>query len=468
MNTEPNTILIVDDDAKILFAFREVFRKDGFKCLTASNGEDAVAQVVAGAPDLVFMDITMPKLDGLAALKAMKTTNPMLPVILITGFGTMQTAVRAIQQGAFDYLTKPLDVDRIRAVTKKALDSIRATPVGTSEVRSFDEAAMGRSDLIGKSPAMQEVYKLIGSISLTPNHTSVLILGESGTGKELVARAIHANGANAQEPFIPINCTAFPETLLEAELFGHERGAFTGAGERRLGKFEYARKGTIFLDEIGTLSLHLQQKLLRALQEREFERLGDNVPIKIEARFIAATNQDLATEVKKKMFREDLYFRLNVAPVRLPPLRERREDIPLLAEYFLLKYSKQLNRPIKGFSAETVAMLQSAQYPGNVRELENVIERAVMLTTGEVVLPHALEDVHTRLPGEQLDGSKPDMTFGEARIQAIAQFEKEFLLRKLEQFHGNIALAAEASRMTRQNFQRLVTKYGLSPKDYRK
>lgn len=467
MKSHRAKILIVDDDEKILFAFQEVFKAEGYQSILARNGEEALNELAVGHPDAVFMDITMPKLDGLDALTRIKQQTPHMPVVLITGFGTMQTAIKAMQQGAFEYLTKPLDLDKIRAVTRRALSSGREKEGAVSDQLSFQTNIMSRYEIVGNSPQMQEIYKLIGSISTTPNHTSVLVLGESGTGKELVARAIHANSENAREPFVPINCTALPETLLESELFGYEKGAFTGARDRKSGKFELAGKGTIFLDEIGTLSPFLQQKLLRVLQEREFERVGGNDPLAVQARFIAATNQDLATEVKNKSFREDLFFRLNVAVVHLPPLRERREDIPLLAKYFLVKYNDQLKKTISGYSREALKTLQSYTYPGNVRELENLIERAVMLTKGELILPDALGEMvaSTLPPAAPLPIVSP--VFGKSRAHVLDLFEKQFVLDQLRTHRGNVTAAAEASRMTRQNFQRLMKKHRMSARPFR-
>ncbi len=467
MKTEPVKILVVDDDEKILYAFLALFRKEGYHCAVARDGQEAVEKVISDSPQIVFMDITMPKLDGLDALRKMREANQALPVILITGMGTMQTAIRAIQLGAFEYLTKPLDVQKIRDTVQHALASINARPSSREYNYTFNAAIVNRYELIGNSASMQEVYKLIGSISVTPNHTSALIIGESGTGKELVARAIHAHGGNAMEPFIAINCTALPETLLESELFGHEKGAFTGAHERKLGKFEIARQGTIFLDEIGNLSLSLQQKLLRVLQERECERVGGNTPVRVEGRFIAATNRVLEEEVKNKTFREDLFFRLNVAKVYLPPLRDRREDIPLLANYFLQKYNEQLMKKIKGFSEEAVLALQKYPYPGNVRELENMIERAVMLTKGELILAETLTEMHVKTSGPLDDYPDHEQNFSTARTRILASFEERFISQMLEQCHGNVSLAAKTSGMTRQNFQRLMGKYNISADNYR-
>ncbi len=460
-------VLLVDDDERILYAFKEVFKRIGLKSILARDGEEALRMISSEHPDIVFMDITMPKLDGLEALRQIKQQNHSVPVIIITGYGTMQTAVKAMKLGAFEYLTKPLDVGKIREVTRRAVSSVLSRAVPTSNHVPFKADFVDRYELIGNSPQMQEIYKLIGSISTTPNHTSILIVGESGTGKELVARAIHSNSSNFQEPFIPIDCTVLPETLLESELFGHERGAFTGAVQRKIGKFELARNGTIFLDEIGNLSPNLQQKLLRVLQEREFERLGGNIPMKVHARFIAATNKDIENEVRKGAFREDLFFRLKVVAVHLPPLRDRLGDVPLLADYFLAKYCGQLKRSIRGFSDEALLLLQSYSYPGNVRELENLIERAVMLTQGEVILPETLRDMFT----SQEDSSQwlpiISPSFRKSRSHILKLFEEQFVVEQLRKHRGNVTAAAKSSKMTRQNFQRLMKKFKISSQPFR-
>jgi two-component system response regulator AtoC len=467
MESDRPTIMVVDDDEQILFAFQEVFRAEGYRSVLARNGEEALVRLAAARPDAIFMDITMPRLDGLETLKRIKERTPRIPVVLITGLGTMQTAIRAMQQGAFEYLTKPLDLNRIRAVTKLALSSGSGKGAAAGDQMSFQTNVMSRYEIVGNSPGMHDVYKLIGSISTTPNHTSVLVLGESGTGKELVARAIHANSENANEPFVPVNCTALPEPLLESELFGHERGAFTGASERKTGRFELAARGTIFLDEVGTLSPHIQQKLLRVLQEREFERVGGNDRLGVAARFIAATNQDLAAGVKNKTFREDLFFRLNVAVVHLPPLRERREDIPLLARYFLVKHSDQLKKAISGFSSEALRTLESYSYPGNVRELENLVERAVMLTKGELVPAEALGEMVAPASSETLLPIVSPV-FSRSRAHLLGLFESQFVREQLAAHHGNVTAAAQASGMTRQNFQRLMAKHDISAPPFRK
>ena len=360
-------ILIVDDDEKIQFAFLEVLKKDGYAAVIAGDGEEALKVIDSESIDLIFMDISLPKITGLDVLKIFKERGINIPTIIITGYGITQNAVKAMQLGAFDYLTKPLDINKIRELTRKALSKSIADTADEKSNTSFNADITDRYELIGRSQHMQEIYKLIGMIPTTPNTVSVLITGESGTGKELVARAIHGNIMGTGRPFIGINCSAVPDNLLESELFGFEKGAFTGASERKLGKFEIAQNGTIFLDEIGNLLPGLQQKLLRVLQEREFKRLGGEVPIKVQARFIAATNRNLLEEIQKGSFREDLFFRLNVVAVKLPPLRERTDDIPLLANYFIAKYNEHLNKNIKGFSSDAASILNSYQFPGNVR-----------------------------------------------------------------------------------------------------
>ena len=468
MKADRTKLVIVDDDEKILFAFERVFRKEGYETVTARDGEEALGRISSVGPDAVIMDISMPGLDGLETLRRIKSEMPALPVILITGFGTMQTAIKAMQYGAFEYMTKPLDVIALRDVVRRALASMKTHVVPAGEPVSFQAQIMNRYDIVGRNPRMHEVYKLIGSVSTTPNHTSVLILGESGTGKELVARAIHANGQNAGEPFVAINCTALPETLLESELFGYEKGAFTGAVERKLGKFDIASRGTIFLDEIGILTLPLQQKLLRVLQEREFERVGGNETRPVEARFIAATNQDLGAEVKRKTFREDLFFRLNVVSIQLPPLRDRREDIHLLASYFLQKYNEQLKKNVRGFSGEALRILNGYDYPGNVRELENLVERSVMLSKGEIVLPDAFGDHVAQPAANGVNLPILSRVFSKSREHVLDLFERQFLSEQLEAFHGNVTDAAASSRMTRQNFQRLMKKHRITSRAFRK
>ncbi|MHB8581177.1 MAG: sigma-54-dependent transcriptional regulator [Ignavibacteriaceae bacterium] len=460
-------ILIVDDDAKILYAFLEVLKKDGYSAITANDGEEALRTVASGNVDLIFMDITLPKLDGLGVLKKLREQNINIPVIIITGYGIMQNAIKAMQLGAFDYLTKPLDIEKIRELTRKALSESLESHTVKEDHPSLNADIVDRYDLIGSSEKMQEIYKLIGLVSTTPNTVSVLITGESGTGKELVARSIHNSALGMVHPFIGINCSAVPDNLLESEFFGFEKGSFTGAVERKLGKFELAQNGTIFLDEIGNLLPNLQQKLLRVLQEREFERLGGDIPIKIQARFIAATNRSLDAEIKKGNFREDLFFRLNVVSIKLPPLRERTEDIPLLANYFLAKYNEHLSKKVKGFSQHALNLLGSYHFPGNIRELENLIERAVMLTRGDEIGHELFEKM---ISVNYVKGSSLPVvgtTFRQARENILQIFEKQFIEEKLSTHSGNVTSASKSSNMTRQNFQRMMKKYNINSEDFK-
>jgi two-component system response regulator AtoC len=455
---KPIKILVADDDTKILFAFKSVLKKDGYVCIEAKDGIEALEKVNTLKPDIVFMDVAMPKQDGLATLKQMKENNYTMPIIIMTGQGTMQTAIKAMQIGAFQYLIKPLSIDKIRDEINKAQVSIKSTSYGNM---NYEMDTSNRHQLIGNSSVMHEIYKLLGSISTTANHTTVLITGETGTGKELVARAIHNNSANDQEPFVAVNCTALPETLLESELFGHMKGAFTGAINAKTGKFEQAGQGTIFLDEIGDLSNELQKKLLRVLQEREFERLGENTLRPIRARFIAATNQNLEVKIKEKTFREDLFYRLNIANLNLQPLRNHKEDIPLLSHFFLSRYSKQLNKKISGFSEAAMSFLRDYLYPGNVRELENIVERAVMLTHGNVIDTEAIGELGSDTDLKQLALPIISDDFAKSREHLLSVFEKQFVREQLRRHKGNVSAAAKTSNMSRQNFHRLILKYKL-------
>ncbi len=466
METEKHKILVIDDDEGIVYALKQLFLKDGYTVATAGDALKGLEILPKENPRLVFMDINMPGMNGLDTLKEIKKKNPTLPVIMVTGYGTVETAVRAMQFGAFDYLTKPLDIQQVRRVTGEAIARLDGIEKSNNSANPFKAEFADKYVLVGKSPQMQSIYKLIGSVSTTPNLTPVLLLGESGTGKELVARAIHSYGAESDQPFTAVNCTAVPETLLESELFGYEKGAFTGANERKPGKFEIAKRGTIFLDEIGDLSPMLQQKLLRVLQERQFERLGSNETLEVGARFIAATNRDIEAEVRKGNFRKDLFYRLNVMVISLPPLRERQEDIPTLADYFLAKYSERFGKKISGFSEDALQTLVRLQYPGNVRELENIVARAVVMAKQDVITSHGLGD----MTGLQTDGENgyDGRNFAEARKHAIDSFEKSFVVETLKKFQGNIVAAARSSGMTRQNFQRLVSKHCIDADDFRK
>lgn len=462
-------ILIVDDDEGIVFACRRTFDKEGYKTVSASDGQEAIELIDTEHPDLVFMDITMPRMDGLSALKSIKDNKSDIPVVIITGFGTMQTAIRAVQLGAYEYIPKPLDVEQIRTVARRALEMRRLNQeVSSLHARLHEEAE--KDMLIGDAPVMQAVYKTIGAVTATPNETPVLILGESGTGKELVARAIHRNGPGAEAPFVPVNCTALPSELLESELFGYEKGAFTGAVARRTGKFEIAGHGTIFLDEIGDMPLGLQQKLLRAIQEREFERLGGNTRIPVRARFILATHRDLKKEVDAGRFRDDLYFRISVVPIHMPPLRAHKEDLPQLLDFLLKKLNRKLTRKVQGVSPEAMEILARYDYPGNVRELENILERAIILTSGDFILASSLPESLRPSEDHHAGGEIPIVSedWRKAREFVIEAFEKRFVHEALRATGGNVTQAARRSGLERQSFQRLMQRYGVESEPFRR
>lgn len=463
------TILIVDDDPKICFAFQKTFQSQKYETITAAGGEEAIRMLGERNPSLIFMDIMMPDADGLEILKKIKNSKPDIPVVMITGFGTMQTAIQAMQSGAYDYLTKPLDIEKVRLTAQRALELLKMRQQLTELQRQLLEQKPKRgTELIGQNPQMQDVYKKIGVISTTPNTTNILLMGETGTGKELVAKAIHESGQYADEPFVAINCTVLPESLLESELFGHEKGSFTGADNTKPGKFEIAGKGTLFLDEIGDMPESLQKKLLRVIQERTFERLGSNKPILVGARIIASTHHDLAQAVKKGQFREDLYYRLKVIEILLPPLRQRMDDIPGLAYYFLEKYNNRFEKNITQISMEVMDAFSQFNFPGNIRELENMIERAVALERGNSLTPPAfpaeLFNTHNL---QKIDIPIIDQNFNAAKKAVLGAFEKKFLIRRLQESGGNVTEAARISGIERQSFQRLMKKYNLSSQKFR-
>ena len=459
-------VLIVDDDDGVVFACRRMFERDGHRVVSASDGNEGLEAIRREQPDLVFMDISMPGVDGLTALERLKADGFTAPVVIITGFGTMQTAIQAVKLGAYDYLTKPLDVEQVRTIAARALETAALrSQVGNLQAQLTDDNA---DDLVGDHASMQEVFKTIGAVSATPNQTPVLILGESGTGKELVARAIHRSGPSPESPFIPINCTALPGELLESELFGYERGAFTGAIERRRGRFEIAGSGTIFLDEIGDMPLELQQKLLRVIQEREFARLGGNASMPVQGRFVLATHTDLEEAVGEGRFREDLYFRISVIPIRLPPLRQRKEDLPRLIDHLLNRLNRKLNRRAREVSAAALSMLSAYDYPGNVRELENILERAVILTAGDVIFPSSFPDgLRAGTPTAQQSSLPATDDWRVAREQVLQAFQEQFIRRALARSCGSVTDAARRSGLERQSFQRLMKRCNIDSRDYR-
>jgi two-component system response regulator AtoC len=381
------TVLVVDDEAEIRTLLTELLKGEGYEVRTAQSGASALEEIGKRIPDLVMMDVKLPDQDGLAVLKQLKREHPELEVIVMTAFGGSSTAIKAMEHGAYDYVTKPFDVDDLLATLKRVFEHADMSNEVSALRLELGKSAAERERIVGSSRPMLEVFKLIGKVASAD--ATVLITGESGTGKELVAEALHRASKRNPHPLVKVSCAALPETLLETELFGHEKGSFTGAMTMRKGRFETANKGTIFLDEIGEMTLATQTKLLRILQEREFERIGSNTPIKVDIRVIAATNRNLADEVEKSKFREDLYYRLNVIHIHMPPLRDRKEDIPLLVEHFLTKFRHAPDAIPTSITEDALNKLVNYDWPGNVRELENAIERAVVLSRGNpITLEH--------------------------------------------------------------------------------
>jgi len=403
-------VMIIDDEPMMRITIRDALVADGYKVATAETGEKGLSLHRQTPADILITDLKLPDMDGIQVLKEIKTVTPETQVILITAYGSIDSAVTAMKEGASDYLTKPFAIDELRLIIKRIL-RMRQLEVENLSLRKRVEERYRLEGLVGKSPPMLKVYDLIETVAQTD--ATVLIYGESGTGKEVVANAIHLQSLRRGKPFVKVNCAALPETLLESELFGHERGAFTGALKQRKGRFEMADGGTLFLDEIGDISPGVQVKLLRVLQEREFERLGGNDTLSVDVRLICATQKDLKEEIRKGTFREDLFFRLNVVPILLPPLRERREDILLLTDHFIEKFSRKMGKEIAGISEEAKTLLLKFPFPGNIRELENMLERAIALLKGKVIHAEDLpEEVCEREPSvraicEKIRDSKP-------------------------------------------------------------
>ncbi len=441
-------ILLVEDDETFRSFLLTILEDDGHEVLAAGDGIAGLGLLRRESFDLVISDLKMPGLSGLELFRETRTDPAPPRFIFVTAFGKVEEAVAAMKEGAVDFLTKPLaDPGTLIALVRRAIESQSRTRDYLS-LKESEAAGLPPQELIFAGQAMKEVQKLVRDVAAT--NANVLVYGESGTGKELVARTIHVLSARREAGFIPLNCAAVPENLLESELFGHEKGAFTGAVQARQGKFELARGGTIFLDEIGEMPLPLQAKLLRVLQERVFERVGGNREIKADVRVIAATNRNLQTEVAERRFREDLYYRLNVFPIHLPPLRERRDAIPLLAGYFLRRFGQQVGKKLEGIDGEALEAMTTYAWPGNVRELQNVIERAVILATGFIRLDN--------LPGEQLRGTAPEHQ--EAR-DVLESTERDLILTALRNHGGNRRLAAEELGVSRRTLQYKLKKYGL-------
>ncbi len=379
------TLLVVDDEQSVRYSFRRVFEGNGVTVLTAPTAAEGLQQVHEQGPDVVVLDLQLPDRSGLEVFQDIHALDPKKPVIFITAHGTTETAIEAMKQGAFDYLVKPVDLERLSQVLDRAYEAARLM-----HVPAVLPAEDSGDRIVGRSLVMQEMCKAIGRIA--PQDVNVLILGESGTGKELVARALYHHSRRAERPFLAINCAALPETLLESELFGHEQGAFTGAVRRRIGKFEQCNGGTLFLDEIGDMTPALQAKMLRVLQEQRFERIGSNETVQTQVRVLAATNHNLEKLVEENRFRKDLYYRLKVLTIQVPPLRSRLDDVAELAHYFLFRFNRELNMDLRGFAPETSELLQNYSWPGNVRELQSVIKQAMFNASGHILLPEFLPD----------------------------------------------------------------------------
>jgi len=450
-------ILVVDDEKSMREFLAIMLRKEGYEVIVADGGESALDVLRREQVDLIVTDVRMPRTDGLAVLKAAKDLSPNTVVLVITAFASTETAVEAMKLGAYDYITKPFKLDEIKLIVANALERKRLRDENLSLKRQL-ETQRRFERLIGKSPKLLEVLETVRKIA--DSHSTVMITGESGTGKELIAQAIHQQSNRRDKPFISVNCGAIPEMLIESELFGHVKGAFTGAVANKIGLFSAADGGTLFLDEITEVPQTLQVKLLRAIQEREIRRVGEAKDVKVDVRLIAASNRDLEQAVQENILREDLFYRLNVIPIQLPALRERREDIPLLVAHFIQKFSAQLGKEVRSVSPEAMSVLEQHQWPGNIRELENVIERAIVLGGGESLgvealpeglrRPRIVRDVEPDFPEDGLD---LDAT--------LDRMEQRYLRLALERTGGVQTKAAELLRMTFRQFRYKIQKHGL-------
>ena len=454
-------ILVVEDDASMGFFLSEAMRKEGYQVDIVVSGEEALERIAQDLFHLVILDLKLPSMDGMEVLANIKMTNPELVVIMITAHGSKNIAIEAIRKGAYDYFTKPFDINEMRVVVKRALergylqDELR-------QLKERVEKRRGFYNIVGNSKGMRDVFDMAETVF--DNDVTVLITGESGTGKELIAEAIHYNSPRRAKPFVKLNCVAIPETLLESELFGYEKGAFTGATRQKPGKFEVANHGTFLLDEIGDMSMATQAKLLRVLQEREVERVGGVKPIKVDVRIIASTNHDLAQLVREQRFREDLYFRLNVLPIHIPPLRERREDIPLLMDHFINLSTTKLHKDVERFSDDAMDLLINYSWPGNVRELENVVQRAVILSKERVIQEWSLPPDIRKQSKEtffDLEKLEKDLPLNEKVEMVVAEVEKRLIIQALDKVEWKREKAASLLEISLKTLYNKMNKYGL-------
>jgi DNA-binding NtrC family response regulator len=452
------SVLVVEDKSAMQQMLSATLAGEGYEVDVAPNGKDAIQKAKNKRYDLVLTDLKLPGADGLEVLSEVKEIDPEISVIVMTAYGTVETAVEAMKVGAFDFITKPFDTDRLSLLIKRALENRRLVAENTL-LREELAQTYGLTEIIGKSEKIKEATDLVKKVA--PSDTTALLLGESGTGKELFARAIHYLSPRKEGPFVAINCAAIPRELLENELFGSEKGAFTSSHARKMGKFEIAEGGTIFLDEIADMDISLQAKLLRVLQEKKFERLGGTKTIDVNVRVIAASNMDLKNAIKKRTFREDLYYRLSVFPIQIPPMRERREDIPALAEHFINRFCKELNKKIKRLSRESLTLMERYHWPGNVRELENTIERAIILCEGKTITP---EQIAIRVPSSAEIRLREGAGLKEVAALAQAEAEKSLIKRVLTQTNGNKKKSAEILKIDYTTLFEKLKKYGLHTK----
>jgi DNA-binding NtrC family response regulator len=449
-------ILVIDDEPDMLKGFGKLLEAQGHIPFSVSDAASAARILEEKQIDIVFTDLLMPEIDGLQILELVQRNNPSTPVIIFSAYGTIDRAVIAMKAGAFDFIEKPFDAERISMVIRKALNHLNLYNERNNLLSQLEDK-FRYDNIIGNSSAIRSVFEMVENVA--KSEANILITGESGTGKELIARSIHAHSDRKTKPFVPVNCGALPENLFEAEIFGYEKGAFTGANKRKPGLLEYADGGTFFMDEVCELPMPLQTKLLRAIQDKQIRHLGGNELIHVDVRIISATNENIRSALSAQKIREDLYYRLNVINIHLPPLRERKEDIHLLAESFLRKFSSSMHKNITGFSDEVIHLLEDYNWPGNVRELENIVERAVTLSKGTILtraeLPYQL------FSSVESTGSFDEVKFNDAKQMAINVLEKKYLLHLLEKHKGNITRMAEDAGMTRRNMHRLLNNHDI-------
>jgi DNA-binding NtrC family response regulator len=475
----PAKILVADDEQNLRRVLVALLRRDGHEVVQASNGIEAIDRIGHGDLDVVITDLRMPGADGMEVLKSSAKNQPHVPVIMITAYGSVGQAVEAIKAGAFDYIEKPFEQDTIRVIIGKAIGQAAANKMAPRPALYQSDEVRGRYGLVGASTEMETIFAVIDKVADTPS--TVLITGESGTGKELVAKALHEQSSRKNEPFIKINCAAIPKTLMESELFGYEKGAFTGATSSKPGRFELADSGTLFLDEIGEIPVEMQVKLLRAIQESEFERVGGLKTIKVDVRLVTATNRDLEQEIARGNFREDLYYRLNVVPLQIPPLRKRTGDIPLLVQHIIKKFNERLKKSISGIADDALAALETHAWPGNIRELENVLERTILFCKGDrieradlqLAVPEAkapppeatptivADDDDDAASGEHAgSGSLKDIVRAET-----SRVERELIVKALDETGGNVTQAARLLKISRKSLQMKMKEFGLRDRE---